>query len=92
MRDARATPLGRGLIYGLMAGLLIGGLALLGTGAWNLMIGPDCTGRSPHECALARETAVDLGRYQVLFGGALALLGLSLAVVMRVRPLSSDNT
>lgn len=92
MRDARATPLGRGLIYGLMAGLLIGGLALLAWGGRNLLIGPDCGALSPHECALEREISVELGRRQVLFGGALALLGLSLAVLMRVRPLSSDNT
>lgn len=79
------SPLSRGLVFGLLGGLFIGGAALLGWGALQVFGGPDCTQLSPEECALQREIAVTLGRRQVLFGGALALLGIALFLMIRAR-------
>lgn len=91
MRAWRSSPLVRGVLLGLSAGLFLGGLALLAEGGWALFHGPDCALLSPKECALEREIAVSLGRRQVLFGGGLALLGLSLYALRRSLPSPHPN-
>lgn len=70
---------------GLIAGLFLGGLLLGGIGAKNILGEPACEGLSPAECALEREISLGMGRRQVLFGGALALMGLALFMLYRQR-------
>jgi hypothetical protein len=84
MPHAALSPVLRGILMGLVGGLLVGGLALLAFGADAMLRGPDCTGFTPEECALKRDIAVTFGRQQVRAGGALALMGL--AVFMLARP------
>lgn len=85
MSSDSLSPLSRGLVFGVVGGLFVGGVALLVWGAVNAFVGPDCAQLTPEECALQREITVMLGRRQVLFGGALALLGLALLLVARAR-------
>lgn len=70
---------------GLIAGLFIGGLVLAGLGARNILVSPDCANLGPQECTLEQEIALEMGRRQVLFGGALALMGLAVFMFARQR-------
>ncbi len=90
MPSGSLSPLARGLVFGLVGGLVIGGAGLLVWGAVHSVTGPDCTLLSPEECALERQITVSLGRRQVLFGGALALLGLALFLVARSRSTDTE--
>jgi hypothetical protein len=84
------TPLAsvrRGVIIGLVAALLAGGLGIFATGLRTVWKKPDCVQLSPLECTLATEEARAVGTRQVWFGGALALMGL--AVVIWARPRTS---
>lgn len=76
---------------GLIAGIFLGGLGLLLFGTRAIVMGPDCAALTPEECAFERETLRSLGRYQVLAGGALALMGLSLFVYFRRRGEGSEE-
>ncbi|WP_223642758.1 hypothetical protein [Corallococcus sp. EGB] len=82
----RGASILRAAALGLMAGLLLGGLALLGLGVKPLFAPADCTGLSGQECQLIREAERDLGRVQTLCGGALVALGAALFALTRPRP------
>jgi hypothetical protein len=73
----------RGILFGLTAGLILGGFGLVAWGGYQVVGAVDCTGLSAEECALQRELALWLGRRQVMFGGALGLLGLALVLYLR---------
>lgn len=79
------SPVVRGLLWGLLAGLLIGGLGLFVLGAYTAIRGIDCTALTPEECALEREIAVSFAWRQVWVGGALALMGLAVFMLARGR-------
>ena len=68
-----------------MAGLFLSGLVLMFLGGRAIFIGPDCSALSPAECALERDILLTVGRRQVLFGGALALLVLALFIYVPPR-------
>ncbi len=80
----RSRPL-RAAGLGLCAGLLLGGGLLLFLGLRGLLVPPDCTQLRKLECDLITETALEVGRVQLLCGGA--LVALSLAVLVLLRPL-----
>jgi hypothetical protein len=69
---------------GLCAGLLLGGGVLLFLGLRGLLVPPDCAGLLTLECDLLTQTALEIGRVQLLCGGA--LVALSLAVLVLLRP------
>ncbi|MFP2899658.1 hypothetical protein [Corallococcus sp. 4LFB] len=89
------TPRGasvlRAAALGGVAGLLLGGLGLLGLGVKAVFVPADCTGLSAQECQLTRETDRDLGRVQTLSGGALVALGAALFALTRPRPPEPDD-
>lgn len=81
MRGTRR--LGRAAALGASAGLMLGGLVLLGVAFRTLMGGPDCGGLTDQECGLEATISRELAVRQTLAGGALALLGLSVAMWVR---------
>ncbi|XXF79455.1 hypothetical protein P2318_06800 [Myxococcaceae bacterium GXIMD 01537] len=68
---------------GLCGGLFIGGLMLLFLGSRGLLAPPDCSRLSKLECELALKTALEVGRVQLVCGGALVALALSVLVLLR---------
>ncbi|MCY1031115.1 hypothetical protein OV207_06575 [Corallococcus sp. BB11-1] len=84
--SSRGAALLRAASLGLVAGLLLGGLILLGRGVKGVFVPSDCAGLSAPECQLTRETERDLGRVQTLSGGALVALGAALFALTRPRP------
>lgn len=85
MADAPRQDLLRAASFGLALACLLGGLSLTGAGLWRLTRAPSCAGLGPQDCALARETSAELARYQLVAGGALALLGAGLLPLVRRR-------
>lgn len=80
----RSRPL-RAAGLGLCAGLLLGGGLLLFLGLRGLLAPPDCAGMLKLECELLTQTALEIGRVQLLCGGALVALSLSVLVLLRPR-------
>ena len=80
----RSRPL-RAPGLGLCAGLLIGGRLPLFLGPRALLPPPDCAGLLKLECDLLTQTALEVGRVQLLCGGALVALSLSVLVLLRPR-------
>ncbi len=80
-----SSPVGRGITWGLLGALVLGGAALAVWGLYLTVGAPDCAGMSPSECALEREIALAFGRRQTLFGAAMAVLGVALAIYLRSR-------
>jgi hypothetical protein len=92
MRDAtdHGDPrAGRGTLraglWGLCAGMVLGGLYLLVAGVRSRLAPPDCTGYSDLECTLLLGAAMEVSRVQILAGGALVALGMALGVLLRPR-------
>ena len=83
--SSRGATLLRAASLGLVAGLLLGGLALLALGVRGVFLPRDCAGLSLPECQFEQETARDLGRVQTLSGGALIALGSALFALTRPR-------
>jgi hypothetical protein len=75
---------------GLCAGLLLGGLMLLFFGLRGLLVLPDCSHVRKAECDLLTEAAQQVGRTQLLCGGALVALSLAVAVLLRPAPRSEE--
>ena len=84
MSPAPLASIRRGVIVGIVAALIVGGLGIFAIGLRGFWKRPDCAQLSPMECSLVTEEARAIGIRQVWFGGALALLGL--AVVIWARP------
>ncbi|NOK37250.1 hypothetical protein HMI49_29055 [Corallococcus exercitus] len=82
----RGASVLRAAAFGGIAGLMLGGLGLLGLGVKAVFVPADCTHLSPQECQLLHETDRDLGRVQTLSGGALVALGAALFALTRPRP------
>ncbi|MGE6760937.1 hypothetical protein ACQKGO_23155 [Corallococcus interemptor] len=82
----RGASVLRAAAFGGIAGLMLGGLGLLGLGVRALFAPEDCAKLSPQECQLLQETDRDLGRVQTLSGGALIALGAALFALTRPRP------
>lgn len=78
----RSRPL-RAAGLGLCGGLLIGGVLLLFLGLRRLLAPPDCARLPKLECELLTETALEVGRVQLLCGGALVALALAVLVLLR---------
>ena len=78
----RSRPV-RAAGLGLCAGLLLGGLMLLVLGARGLLFPPDCARLQKLECDFLTETALEIGRVQLLCGGALVALALAVFVLLR---------
>ncbi|MFP2960514.1 hypothetical protein ACLEPN_22500 [Myxococcus sp. 1LA] len=76
----------RSAATGLLGGLLLGGLGLLAVGLKNSFIAPGCDGLSSPECQLLTDATREVGRVQMLGGGALTALAASLFVLFRPRP------
>lgn len=70
---------------GLCAGLLLGGGLLLFLGLRGLLVPPDCAELRKLECDLLTQTALEIGRVQLLCGGALVALSLAVLVLLRPR-------
>jgi hypothetical protein len=70
----------------LCGGLLLGGGLLLFHGLRRLLVPPDCAGLRKLECDLLAQTALEIGRLQLLCGGALVALSLAVFVLLRPRP------
>lgn len=68
---------------GLCGGLLLGGGLLLFLGLKGLLVVPDCSHLRKAECDLLLETAQQVGRVQLLCGGALVALALAVTVLLR---------
>ena len=83
--SSRGAALLRAASLGLVAGLLLGGLALLALGVRGVFFPGDCAGLSDPECQFEQETGRDLGRRQTLAGGALIALGSALFALTRPR-------
>ena len=85
MARGRSTPsLKRGVLLGLVSALILGGVVLAVLGWRMSVVGPDCAGLTPEECALEREIALAVGQRQTLFGAAMAVLGVSVALFVRL--------
>ncbi|RKI74305.1 hypothetical protein D7X55_02855 [Corallococcus sp. AB049A] len=82
----RGASVLRAAAFGGIAGLMLGGLGLLGLGVRALFAPEDCAKLSPQECQLLHETDRDLGRVQTLSGGALVALSAALFALTRPRP------
>jgi hypothetical protein len=82
MSQARSDVV-RAALWGLAAGLFLGGLSLLALAGHAYLVGADCAGLSAVECALERESAVELGRRQAVAGAALAVLGVAARLWLR---------
>ncbi|QQR45808.1 MULTISPECIES: hypothetical protein [Myxococcus] len=78
--------LGRSAATGLLGGLLLGGLGLLAVGLSNSFAAPSCDGLTGPECQLLTDATREVGRTQLLAGGALTALAASLFVLFRPRP------
>jgi hypothetical protein len=78
-----SRSLGRAAFFGLAAGMLLGGLGLLVLGVRGLFSAPNCAGYSKNECDMLTEAALHIGRVQLICGGALIALALSLYVLLR---------
>lgn len=78
--------------FGVSAALLLGGMFVLFSGLRASFGGTDCEGLSTTECAFAHETAVTVGRLQILFGGAMIALGIALYVIWRTMKPTSAPT
>ncbi|MBX5480530.1 MAG: hypothetical protein IRZ16_01585 [Myxococcaceae bacterium] len=78
-------PAIRGLLFGLIAACVLGGLATVSLGIVRIIRGADCTGLTPSECSLHREIFVGFARRQLIFGAALSLLGVCVWVLTRER-------
>lgn len=76
---------------GVIAGLFLGGVALVALGARAVFGGPDCSGLTPEQCSLEIDIALGMGRTQMIFGSALALLGLAGYLYFRGRPRSGAD-
>ncbi|MBU8894368.1 hypothetical protein DRW03_31495 [Corallococcus sp. H22C18031201] len=82
---SRVSGVLRAALFGLAAGLMLGGVGLLWVGVHGVFGSPDCTDLTAPECRLLSESARDLGRLQTLCGGALVALGAALFVLARGR-------
>ncbi|WP_375743347.1 hypothetical protein NR800_34600 [Corallococcus interemptor] len=82
----RGASVLRAAALGGVAGLMLGGVGLLGLGVRAFFVPADCAHLSPQECQLLHETDRDLGRVQTLSGGALVALGAALFALTRPRP------
>lgn len=80
----RSRPL-RAAGLGLCGGLLLGGGLLLVLGLRRLFSPPDCMGLGKPECDLLVQMALEVGRVQLLCGGALVALSLAVFVLLRPR-------
>ncbi|NVJ13753.1 hypothetical protein [Myxococcus sp. AM010] len=78
--------LGRSAATGLSGGLLLGGLGLLAVGLSNSFTATGCAGLTSAECNLLTDATREVGRTQLLAGGALTALAASLFVLLRPRP------
>ena len=78
--------------FGVSAALLLGGIFVLFSGLRASFGGTDCEGLSTTECAFAHETAVAVGRLQILFGGAMIALAIALYVIWRTTKTAPTNT
>jgi hypothetical protein len=76
----------RAALFGLCAGMLVGGFFLLISGLRARNLAPDCQGYTEQECALVREAASEVGRVQTVSGGCLVALAAALGLVLRPRP------
>jgi hypothetical protein len=68
---------------GLCGGMLLGGVLLLYLGLKGWLSPPDCTGLLAVECDFLTQATQEMGRRQLLFGGALLALALASFVLMR---------
>lgn len=68
---------------GLCGGMLLGGALLLYLGLKAWLSPPDCTGLLSVECEFLAASAREMGRRQLLFGGALLALALASLVLLR---------
>ena len=68
---------------GLCGGMLLGGALLLYLGLKSWFSPPDCTGLLSVECDFLAASAREMGRRQILFGGALLALALASLVLLR---------
>lgn len=78
----RSRPL-RAAGLGLCAGLFLGGALLFFLGLRGLFVPPDCGELHELECDLLTQTALEIGRVQLLCGGALVALSLAVLILMR---------
>jgi hypothetical protein len=72
---ARGAGLIRAATLGLAAGVLIAGLALLGTGIRKQQVLPDCHALTREECDLEIQIASTFSRTQIGLGLGFAVLG-----------------
>jgi hypothetical protein len=72
-------------LFGLCAGMLVGGISLLLFGIRAQSMDPDCQDYTEQECALVREAASEVGRVQIISGGCLVALAAALGLVLRPR-------
>lgn len=91
MSAERKRSLARAAGVGGAAGLLLGGVGLLLVAARTLFLGTGCADLTPAQCALETTLAREMALRQTLFGGGLALLGLSLLVLLRRHPGRTEN-
>ena len=75
----------RAALFGLCAGMLVGGFFLLISGIRARNLDPDCQGYTEPECVLVREAASEVGRVQTVAGGCLVALAAALGLVLRPR-------
>ncbi|MFP2926272.1 hypothetical protein ACLESO_13850 [Pyxidicoccus sp. 3LG] len=66
--------------------MLLGGIGLLLAGLRGLFTTVDCAGLSGPECELLTQATREIGRVQLLSGGALTALAASLVVLLRPKP------
>lgn len=85
MSNAASSRVGRGVLIGVIGGLFLGGVALVVMGARAVFGLPDCSGLTTEQCSLEIDIAVGMGRTQMIFGSALALLGLAGYLYFRAR-------
>ncbi len=78
--------LGRSAATGLLGGFFLGGLGLLAVGLSNSFATLSCDGLTGPECQLLTDATREVGRTQLLAGGALTALAASLFVLFRPRP------
>jgi hypothetical protein len=68
----------RAVALGLSAGMLLGGVTMMGL-AYRLLTAPDpCDAQPGNDCSIEQAVAYDFATYQAWFGLAMALLGTAL--------------